>query len=220
MKKFWVIGLILLSGSYPVLSDSSGENTSIDKITQEALSSKGSPDVLIWGPDTVCGNETIFLEVSDSVFNQGNDFHFYWDLGDGTKAEGKKVRKRYQKAGDYHVVLKAKQHSTTTPETTVEKDIHIENPPMAKVEEDASICLGDGLEFDGSASQRKESEILLSEWDFGDGTKEGGLKVHHIYQNPGTYTARLTVKNAFILQCPQSTAKRKVVVHACDSPHY
>ena len=50
--------------------------------------------------------------------------------------------------------------------------------------------------FDASASQNNGSGQISYRWNFGDGTAEvAGITVSHTYENPGIYTARLTVTN-------------------------
>ena len=50
------------------------------------------------------------------------------------------------------------------------------------------------ITFDGSNSHDPDGgNITFWEWDFGDGTNGTGEIVEHIYRNPGTYMATLTV---------------------------
>ena len=53
---------------------------------------------------------------------------------------------------------------------------------------------GQPITFDGRASQ---GAITSYTWDFGDGTSASGAVVSHAYTSPGTYTARLTVRDSY-----------------------
>ncbi|MHC4661211.1 MAG: PKD domain-containing protein, partial [Planctomycetota bacterium] len=47
--------------------------------------------------------------------------------------------------------------------------------------------------FNAGGSSDPDGVITSYEWDFGDGITADGVSVNHTYQNPGTYTATLTV---------------------------
>jgi PKD repeat protein len=49
------------------------------------------------------------------------------------------------------------------------------------------------VSFDGTSSIGVVTEYL---WDFGDGTQNDKATVPHPFTDPGTYTVRLTVKDA------------------------
>jgi PKD repeat protein len=53
---------------------------------------------------------------------------------------------------------------------------------------------GQPITFDGRSSQ---GAITSYTWDFGDGTSASGAIVSHVYASPGTYTARLTVRDSY-----------------------
>jgi len=63
-------------------------------------------------------------------------------------------------------------------------------PRAAFTVEPLEIHAGEEVLFDASASQ---GEIVLYQWDFGDGNQGTGVRVTHIYAAEGTYTVRLTV---------------------------
>jgi 6-phosphogluconolactonase (cycloisomerase 2 family) len=54
---------------------------------------------------------------------------------------------------------------------------------------------GSASSFDGSGSSDPETQVGRYDWDFGDGStaSNGGAKPSHVYTQPGTYTAKLTV---------------------------
>ena len=47
--------------------------------------------------------------------------------------------------------------------------------------------------FDASGSRDPDGQIVSYSWEFGDGATGSGVTITHTYNNPGTYTARLTV---------------------------
>ena len=47
--------------------------------------------------------------------------------------------------------------------------------------------------FDASGSSGACSDIVLYEWDFGDGSSANGVKVTHRYEKPGSFGVLLTV---------------------------
>ncbi|RLD67255.1 MAG: hypothetical protein DRI98_12785, partial [Bacteroidetes bacterium] len=49
------------------------------------------------------------------------------------------------------------------------------------------------VQFDGSASDDPDGDIVLYEWDFGDGASSTGVAPAHTYITPGTYTVSLYI---------------------------
>ncbi len=54
---------------------------------------------------------------------------------------------------------------------------------------------GSATSFDGAASSDSDGSVTTYAWDFGDGSGEtgGSATTSHVYAQPGTYTATLTV---------------------------
>ena len=72
------------------------------------------------------------------------------------------------------------------------------------------------IQFDGSKSSDNHY-IASYEWDFGDGSKASSAKANHIYSDPGTYTASLTVKDS---AGNASNSEISVTVHDEDTYGY
>jgi subtilisin family serine protease len=65
-------------------------------------------------------------------------------------------------------------------------------PPLAKFD---FTCTALGCDFDARTSQDDQG-VVSQNWAFGDATNGSGLQPHHNYAAGGTFTARLTVKDA------------------------
>ena len=66
--------------------------------------------------------------------------------------------------------------------------------PTADAEaSETTIGAGDTVSFNGSGSFDPDGSITSYEWDFGDGASTTGQQATHTYDEPGAYTARLTV---------------------------
>ncbi len=79
--------------------------------------------------------------------------------------------------------------SSATSSPTVEIEVQ---PLVANAGEDLDATVGEPTTFDGSGST-PAAEIIGYEWSFGDGTTGSGAITTHIYNEPGTYTATLTI---------------------------
>jgi PKD repeat protein len=66
--------------------------------------------------------------------------------------------------------------------------------PTADAEASSTtVGTGDTVSFNGSGSSDPDGSITSYEWSFGDGTSATGQQATHSYDEPGAYTARLTV---------------------------
>ncbi len=68
--------------------------------------------------------------------------------------------------------------------------------PLVALGDLGQTLAGKVLTFDASASYDPADPAgggLTNAWDFGDGATASGISVTHMYDQPGTYTVRLTV---------------------------
>ena len=78
----------------------------------------------------------------------------------------------------------------------VRRDFGGNIPPMAVFTADPMTGQAPLLvNFDASQSNDQDGNILFHSWNFGDGTISEGQVMSHVYEEPGTYTAKLTVSD-------------------------
>ena len=78
--------------------------------------------------------------------------------------------------------------------SSVSTTARINDPPYSHAGPDiVDAVMGTPVRFDGSASYDKDGYIASFVWDFGDGESGFGPTPVHVYQNAGTYRAKLYV---------------------------
>lgn len=169
------------------------------------------PQVSLISNIEACVNDA---QTFTAVTKQGNapdPLHYTWNFGDGTTAEGKhQVVKSFRKGGEYKVSLTADNRSANACGIkTVEKNIHINEPPVADAgaEEIARCMTGPedlAIQFDASASYDVNNDPLSYQWDFGDGLKATGQAVLHRYIDAGHYDVKLIVTDNTDMRCGTS----------------
>ena len=135
---------------------------------------------------------TILNEYTDNNVKAGQTYFYYVEAIDSYN----------------NIVASEKVMAVPTDEDTVK--------PVADAGIDLYGLVGMSIQFDGSKSSDNHY-IASYEWDFGDGSKASSAKANHIYSDPGTYTASLTVKDS---AGNASNSKISVTVHDEDTYGY
>jgi len=174
------------------------------------------PDVSFTVPGLVCVGEEITFNASSTKDYTSENLSFYWEFGDGTKAEGERTTKIYRKGGTYEVILVVDDNEDTTCSVaTMRKTIHANTPPVADAGKDIAKYL-DSFEdeykvtFNGSRSKDADNDNLVYIWDFGDGEEGIGKEVNHVYEKSGVYEVKLTVDDGIGSTCSTDTDIVKV----------
>jgi PKD repeat protein len=135
---------------------------------------------------TVCkGNITTF-----NLIHSGKDSLYSWDFGDGQRDTGVMIFHTYNKAGTYKVIL------TTVNQNGCSDSVKHEVKVLNKAEPDFyshNVCQGEHSTFEQINPQKDDSARV---WNFGDGFKDTGINVIHLYTKPGTYMVVLKINNA------------------------
>ncbi len=188
------------AGDYVVIltvTDNSGLvcNTAV---TSTPVKVNTPPHAAISAQDLICVNDSVSLDASGTTDNTPGSVKYMWSLGDNSTAEGMVVSKMYSKGGIYKINLSVDDGSNTACSMdSTGKVIKVNTPPTANAGEDIALCERSGqdgftVKLNGSGVDA-DGDKLAYRWDFGDGSTGDGASATHVYQQPGSYRATLTV---------------------------
>ncbi|MDS0301115.1 PKD domain-containing protein [Halogeometricum sp. S1BR25-6] len=145
-------------------------------------------------------SERIFLgdrvtfDASGATDESASRLTYAWNFGDGGDASGVRPTHVYDEAGTYAVTLILTDARGAS--TIVTDEVRVLAPPTAGlVASGADLATDEEVTFDASGSNDPDGRIAEYRWDFGDETTTvtDGPSATHIYDEPGTYTATVTV---------------------------
>jgi len=165
-------------------------------------------------------SDEIAFDGTASRMTDGKITGYQWDFGDGRQATGAQVKHKYAAAGVYRVTLTITSDSPSPSCQRVSaRHVIVANaPPVASAGGSKHVAAEDEVVFDASASRDPDGGIVAYEWDFGDGEKASGIIVRHKYKAPGTYKAKLTVRDDAGLANSTVTDEVTVKVNAPPVP--
>lgn len=160
----------------------------------------------------------IRFDGGDSESLKGNIINYEWDFGDGSDIQiGRSVSYVYNDPGIYQVTLTVQddfgKEATKTAEVEAktissEPEARFQTVPAA-TEGLLTGTLPFVVRFDGSGSVDADDDIVDYEWDFGTGSTSTGQNASHTFEEAGSYTVTLTVRDS---QSQESTASLSVTV--------
>lgn len=160
-------------------------------------------------PELLQKGASYVFSAEKSTTPNGKITKYEWDFGDGSILEStKNVNHTFTKEGVFNITLKitddvGKEGETILPLTIGEKP----GFPQAIITTTPAIAAGalaiEGeapfkVSFDGSGSKDSKNDIVEYDWDFNNDrtTDSYGKTAEHTFENSGTYTVKLTVKDA------------------------
>lgn len=186
-------------GTYTVnltVTDNSKQRnaTSSDALVVTVSDQPNSVPVAAMQPDRPAAiDETILFSGRNSGDADGNIISYDWRFGDGETASGIEVSHAYKSAGEYVATLTVTDDSGLANNKKVAlRTIRVNQPPVAEAGPDQRVTAS-VVEFSAAGSSDDDGEIILYEWNFGDGEAGKGESVSHTYREPGTYTVGLRV---------------------------
>jgi outer membrane protein OmpA-like peptidoglycan-associated protein len=136
-----------------------------------------------------------------------------WSFGDGGTDTGENVEHCYKGPGKYFVKLDVADKKTGKVFfTKLSYNLDLKDIDQPIVNSLQSAMVGQPLSFDGLSSHFPGSEILNYTWYFGDGSREKGEKLSHVYREKGIYDVQLglMVRNLKTGVIQQACATRQV----------
>ncbi len=193
-------------GSYTVIlkiTDDSTTRTSraSDTMSVVVTDAPNSTPVASAGDDvTALVGEIIRFDASGSGDPDGNIVSYNWDFGDGTAAKGPSPAYAYARPGAYDVTLTIHDDSGLGNDLSSDrlKVTVLDQPnasPVSLAGRDVTAAVGEVIPLDGSASGDPDGNLIVFDWDFGDGTRASGPVLAHAYAQSGTYEVRLSVRD-------------------------
>lgn len=100
--------------------------------------------------------------------------------------------------------------------SVIRQSIRVNGPPEIYATVPKTVTIGAANEFakfDASNTFDPNGDVLRYYWDFGDGKKEMGKTINHVYKQAGEYEVKLMVMDANQLNCSvaEKTFKVKVI---------
>lgn len=144
--------------------------------------------------DLVHFDATSSTDLNDQIVS------FAWDFGDGSTADGQTASHTFAAAGEYEIVLTARDSKGDSTNAVHALPVYTPATPVADFSilpqtVGAPLRAGDIVRFQDESSHGP-AEITERRWEFDDGAIAEGECVPHEYASAGTYVVRLAVVDA------------------------
>lgn len=167
-------------------------------ITGTVVASSAQPPVAYISATPTSGTAPLTVNFSsiNSSDPDGVIVSYAWNFGDGTTSTDPNPVKTYNSAGTFTVVLTVTDNSglTGTSSVVITANQAANQSPVAVA--GANVTSGFAplaVNFSSQGSNDPDGTISSYSWNFGDGTTSTQQNPSKTYNNPGNYTATLTV---------------------------
>ncbi len=158
---------------------------------------------------------SIVFDAKGSTDAEGDLLDYFWEFGDGEKAQGSRVVHRYASQTRYDAQLIVTDNSGQVGNSAFERfPVVVNKPPQAMAGADVVAALGDIVQFNGSASSDQDGTLQRYVWDFGNNKSAEGATTTHLYASPGTYRVTLRVEDNSDSPCNFSIDDLRVWINA------
>lgn len=146
---------------------------------------------------TATAPAVITFDGTASTDPAGSSLTYKWNFGDGTTSDAPAPAKTYSAVGTYTVALTVTNTLALTSTRSLQVSIKANQAP--KIVATASTTTGFPtlkVQFGTAGTADPEGGAVTYAWTFGDGTTSTAAAPLKGYVTPGTYTARVTAKDA------------------------
>ncbi len=135
----------------------------------------------------------VFFE-ENTVSLDTNLYVYEWNMGDGAKVMATEAEHCYPGPGDYLVELNVVDRLTGIVEfNQAEYLVEVRKIIQPYISGPDTVILSQEIQMHGTESYLGDAVPGEFYWDYGDGEKEIGAAVRHIYRSPGTFTLKLGI---------------------------
>lgn len=189
MKECWTEDYWNYGAQYPSAVGCSGK-----WVSEIGIYTKQPPPVPVADFEANVTVDRIPLAVKFNDTSTAHPTTWAWDFGDGTSSDKQNPEHVYTKPGTYTVRLAVKNIAGTASET---KTGYITVREAVIPTADFSVNATSGeAPFAVSFTDTSLGKPTEWAWEFGDGTVSTVQNPIHVYEVPGTYTVKLTVRNS------------------------
>lgn len=176
------------AGTYTInltVTDNNGQKNSVTQIITVQKSNVPPKANFV----AVINNLVVNFDGSASTDSDGNIIDYSWNYGDGLSGNGKIMSHTYANPGSYPVVLTVKDNQNAVNSFT--QTITLVQPTLT-----CTINCNINSLTVGCVGNNNDATVNSYDWKMGNGQILSGSKnINYNYQNPGTYSISLTVKN-------------------------
>lgn len=184
------------------VNDGNG-NTDSENITITVQNNSGGNNPptadIITNPSSGIAPLVVNFSGANSVDPENDPLNFFWDFGDGGTGTGMNTSYTYTTPGTYSVNMTVDDGNggIATANTTIIVQSSSGNQiPTATILANPTSGISPLLvNFNGANSNDPDGDNLIYSWNFGDGGTGSGALISHTYNNPGNYSATLTVND-------------------------
>ena len=210
-------------GIYPVtlrISNETGteHGTDIDRIA--ALVREG-PLADAGADRTVCTNQSVRFDGSNSTDADGAVNAFSWTFGDGGIGSGEQPVYVYDTPGDYTVTLTitGEARGNCSPLDTDTAQIRVVAAPEQRIEGFDRVAAGQPATFSAGISRLDGASVIAHRWSLSNGVSGEGESFTHVFDAPGEYLITLSTDLIGGNEgCATIETLRNVIVNAAPQP--
>jgi PKD repeat protein len=157
-----------------------------------------SKEIVVYAGPVVTFHETLAASkcaprsaqfVNESKDASANALTYQWIFGDGGSSTEKNPAYTYASPGNYNVTLLVANEHGCNNVLVKNNEVEVLGPSPAFTAESDGLCSPPSpVAFNATFENGKAYE-----WDFGDGSKDTGKEITHLFQNKGQFNINLTV---------------------------
>lgn len=142
--------------------------------------------------DSLKQNNHCFVFFQEDKPNDSIPVNYEWVLGDGSKEQGLEVEHCYKKAGVYHVELNViDQESKKVFYNEASYDVEVVDAIQPFITAPDTIMINSAIAFNAIESNLPDFGAHSYYWDFGDGLRDTGTVMKHVYASAGLFPVYL-----------------------------